>query len=156
MIGNEGEENKKSDVAAKQAFIEELRHRGIAARVTASPADVTAMVDGQPNYFEVKYTRRTDNYFGAATLTEWEAAIAHEGRFWFVVAFQRDGKWVFHEYSPDEFMGFSSIPPFKVCFQIPVGAGKAGARARAGRSIRMTRARLVAMSQLFASLRTPP
>lgn len=33
-------------------------------------------------------------YFGAATLTEWEAALAHEANFRFVVATTVDGEWI--------------------------------------------------------------
>src|SRR5438034_11523356 len=77
--------NAKSDVAAKKAFIEVLMKRGFeSATVTQSPADVTASRHGQTYYFEVKYTSRPKAYFGAATLTEWEAALAHEDRFRFV------------------------------------------------------------------------
>jgi hypothetical protein len=146
-------DNLKSDVSAKSAFVAELRRRGIYARVTASPADITASVNGVTQYYEVKYTRRSDSYFGAATLTEWEAAIRFEDSYWFVVAFERDGSWVFHEYTPSEFMAFSSIPPFKIFFQIPVGTSKASAPSRSGRSVRLTRDRLSSLASLFSDFK---
>src|SRR5262249_14151521 len=109
--------NLKSDVDAKRAFIATLLQRGYdSARVTSKPADITAQKGAEESYFEIKYTSQDREYFGAATLTEWEAALHHEERYWFVVAVNRDDEWVFHEYTPSEFMAFSSIPPFKVFF----------------------------------------
>ena len=94
-------ENLKSDVAAKEAFRDELLRRGFdAARITGSPADITATKGGETFYFEVKFTRQGASYFGAATLTEWDAALKSEERFTFVVAFLRDDGWAFHEYTP--------------------------------------------------------
>src|SRR5690349_6747843 len=118
--------NTKSDVDVKSAFAEELIRRGFAeVRVTGFPADITASRHGFTHDFEIKYTAQDSQYFGAVTLTEWEAAISHEDRFWFVVATRRDGFWVFHEYSPAEFMEFSYIPPSKIFFNVAVGASKA-------------------------------
>ena len=66
--------NEKSDVDAKAAFVEELVRRGFdGVRVTGDPADITAFRAGLIHYFEIKYTAQPTQYFGAATLTEWEA-----------------------------------------------------------------------------------
>ena len=73
-------ENLKSDVAAKEAFRDELLRRGFdAARITGSPADITATKGGETFYFEVKFIRQGASYFGAATLTEWDAALKSRG-----------------------------------------------------------------------------
>ena len=111
--------NAKSDVGAKEAFVAELLRRGFdEAKVTSRPADITARRGEVVYYFEIKFTQQDCRYFGAATLTEWEAALAHEERYRFVVAAKRDGLWVFHEYTPSEFMEFSYIPPFKIFFNV--------------------------------------
>jgi Domain of unknown function (DUF3883) len=140
----------RSDVDAKAAFVDELRRRGYEARVTATPADITAVKGGDTYYFEVKKTSRSEAYFGAATLTEWAAAMRFEPRFAFVVAFRRDSRWEFHEYTPAEFIEFSSIPPFKVYFQVPLGERKALPATRTTRSVRLTRDRIEAMGWLYS------
>ncbi|MBM3359757.1 MAG: DUF3883 domain-containing protein [Betaproteobacteria bacterium] len=147
--------NAKSDVAAKEAFVAELRYRGFEeVRVTGSPADVTARRGTEVYYFEIKYTAQVSQYFGAATLTEWEAALAHEERYWFVVATNRDGAWAFHEYTPAEFMEFSYIPPFKVFFNVAVGQGKSTLAKRGNKRIQLTRERVVQMVELFKAFRS--
>src|SRR5437773_12401683 len=47
--------------------------------ITGSPADITATKGGETFYFEVKFTRQGASYFGAATLTEWDAALKSRG-----------------------------------------------------------------------------
>ena len=95
--------NKKSDVLAKQAFIKELETRGFQARVTGAPADITATRDGETWYFEIKMTSRTDTYFGAATLTEWEQAFKTPDRYFFVVAIKKDDDtFEFKKYTPHD------------------------------------------------------
>ena len=65
-------------------------------------------------------TKRRDVYFGAATLTEWEQAVADPEHFRFVVAKTDDEEkeFEFLEYTPEEFMNFSTVPPFKIFFNI--------------------------------------
>jgi hypothetical protein len=146
--------NAKSDVDAKAAFVEELLRRGFdEVRVTGSPADVTAWRNGIVHYFEIKYTAQDSQYFGAATLTEWEAALIHEDHFWFVVAAKRGGIWTFHEYTPSEFMEFSYIPPFKVFFNVAVGESKAEAARRGIKRVQLTRKRVAQMVELFKQFR---
>ena len=146
--------NLKSDVRAKHAFIERLVQRGFdEVRVTGSPADVTARRGADIFYFEIKYTAQHEQYFGAATLTEWEAAFAHGERYKFVVAAERDAIWTFHEYTPEEFMAFSSVPPFKIFFNIPVGTEKATQSPRRTKRVQLTRERLTQMVDLFRTFR---
>jgi hypothetical protein len=148
-------ENLKSDVNAKEAFRDELLRRGYqTAVVTATPADITATKCGETYYFEIKFTKASAKYFGAATLTEWEAALRYEQRFWFVVAFVRDERWVFHEYTPAEFMQMSYIPPFKIFFNVGVAADKI-VRSREGSvAVSLTKSRLAAMSEIFQQFRS--
>jgi len=112
--------NYKSDVAAKAAFKLELEKRGFEnVRVVSAPADIAATRDGVLHYFEIKLTAKTGGYFGAATITEWEAALSDPPRFRFVIARRVGETWQFREYSPEEFIQFSDIPPFKVYFRVP-------------------------------------
>jgi len=148
--------NARSDVGAKEAFIEELLRRGFEeARVTGSPADITALKGTDTYYFEVKYTAQESRYFGAATLTEWEAALAHEDRYRFVVATKRDFGWLFHEYTPAEFMEFSYIPPFKIFFHVGVGVEKAMQPRRGEKRVQLSRDRIELMLELFRKFRGP-
>ena len=107
----------KSDVAAKAAYVNELTKRGFNAHVVKAPADIKAEKDGQIWYFEIKMTKHTDRYFGAATMTEWRQAFKDPEHFRFVIAIDLgEGNWKFIEYKPEELMRFSTIPPFKVYF----------------------------------------
>jgi len=126
--------NKKSDVAAKNAYVSKLTAIGYDAHVTGAPADITATKDGETWYFEIKMTRHEDRYFGAATLTEWRQAFRDPMHFRFVVAISDDTDSVFKfiEYTPDEFMSFSTIPPFKIFFNIDF-AGKPKKVSRIGK-----------------------
>ena len=146
--------NIKSDVDAKAAFVSHLLRTGFErAHVTGSPADITALKDGATYYFEIKFTRQGERYFGAATLTEWEAALANEEQFKFVVALIRNGEWEFHQYTPSEFMAFSYIPPFKVFFNVGVQGAKDTSQRRGSRSVRLTRERVQRMSALYSLLK---
>jgi hypothetical protein len=113
--------NPKSDVNAKAAFSQELKARGYSnVRVIASPADIRAELNGQEYLFEIKATTKAESYFGAATITEWEAALRSPNSFRFVIAQAVVNGWVFREYTPEEFIQYSDIPPFKVYFKVPL------------------------------------
>lgn len=120
--------NKKSDVAAKQAYVAFLEKKGYTAHIASSPADIVAEKDGKIYYFEIKMTKTSKDtaYFGAATLTEWHQALLSPDNFKFVVAYTDDEEkdFTFKEFTPDEFMNFSTIPPFKIFFSIPAPCGK--------------------------------
>lgn len=146
--------NLKSDVDAKGAFAAELRQRGYSSvEITRSPADITARKAGKLYYFEIKYTRQRARYFGAATLTEWAAAVENEECFRFVVCSKRAGQWTFQEYTPADFMGFSSIPPFKVYFTVAVSGRPLQDTGRVSKSIALTRDRLALMLQFYREFR---
>jgi hypothetical protein len=69
-------------------------------------------------FFEIKKTSHADKYFGAATMTEWKQALEDPAHYRFVIAIELEDTWVFKEYTPAEFMEYSTIPPFKVYFNI--------------------------------------
>lgn len=153
-MGEDEKLNTKSDVLAKGAFAEELRRRGFSdVRVTRAPADITALMNGDIYYFEIKYTSAEKNYWGAATLSEWEAALELEERYKFVVAYIHQSEWQFHEYTPEEFMQFSSVPPFKIFFRMPIRGGKATPSGRASRAVKFTRERFQEMVTLYKKFR---
>jgi hypothetical protein len=147
--------NPESDIDAKSAYIEFLlRERGFdEAKVTRSPADITARRGRDIFYFEIKFTSQPKQYFGAATLTEWQAALTHGEHYKFVVAAKRSSGWIFHEYTPVEFMAFSYVLPFKVFFNIPVSAEKATSTSSGPRRVRLTKECLAQMVNLYSSLR---
>jgi hypothetical protein len=147
-------ENVKSDVSAKAAFCQWLLDHGYTdARVAASPVDVVAHKNGQKWLFEVKFTKARHRYFGAATLTEWAAAAEQPEQFRFVVAYQRRGKWVFDQYTPDEFMAFSYVPPIKVYFNVSVDGNPVGKRSETSKRVHLTKRRLRRLSEQFEELR---
>ena len=118
-------ENNKSDVSAKEAYVKELQKNGYKTQIVKAPADITAEKDGQKWYFEIKKTAQTDKYFGGATMTEWKQALEDPENFRFVIAIDLgEDKWEFKEYTPAEFMEFSTIPPFKVFFNIDFSKNK--------------------------------
>ena len=110
---------KRTDVLAKRAFLEKLLSEGYAAEIKAQPSDIIAEKDGETWSFEIKMTEKTDSCFGAATLTEWEQAFKTPDRYRFVIAIKdENGTFSFREFTPAEFMKYSTIPPFKVYFNL--------------------------------------
>ena len=141
---------------AKAAFCRRLvEHEGYTeARVAIAPADIVAVKNGESWLFEVKFTKgaRT-SCFGAATLTEWVAAAENPERFRFVVAYERGSEWRFDIYTPEEFMAFSYVPPFKVYFKVPLDGRPRRARGELARIVHLTKCRLRLLRQQFDDLR---
>ena len=115
-------ENLKSDVDAKAAFILYLQQNGFEnAKVISTPCDISAEKNGEKWYFEIKMTNKNDVYFGAATMTEWEQAFKTPNYFRFVIAIKNkelEGGFTFLQLTPQEMIKYSTIPPFKVYFNI--------------------------------------
>jgi hypothetical protein len=140
----------KSDVAAKMAFLRELIRRGYTdVRITRTPADISACMKGVNYLFEIKYTRAPTKYFGAATLTEWVAAVSNLDRFRFVVAYEVDGVWHFDEYTATEFMDYSYIPPFKIFFNVSIGEHTPSRSGRPSKKVMLSVDRLTKMQELY-------
>lgn len=144
--------NKKSDVKAKTEFVKHLQDRGFQASVVSKPADIMATKDGQTWFFEIKMTKRTDTYFGAATLTEWEQAVSDPEHFRFVVAKtdEIESEFEFLEYTPEEFMRFSTIPPFKIFFSINFD----GSERKTREAINLTHENLEIMRDCFDKIKS--
>ena len=143
--------NKKSDVKAKAEFVKRLQDKGFSASIVSKPADIVATRDGETWCFEIKMTKRTDVYFGAATLTEWKQAIADPEHFRFVVAKtnEEESEFEFLEYTPEEFMKYSTIPPFKVYFNIYFD----GSERKTRKATKLTRENLKVMSECFDKIK---
>jgi hypothetical protein len=150
-------ENLKSDVPAKEAFCRELLRRGYSdARIVGSPADILATKDGEAWYFEIKFTRtKKPNYFGAATLTEWIPASRNPARFRFVVAYESADKWLFDEYTVEQFMTYSYVPPFKIYFNVPVPKQPNVPSPNDSKRTQLTEARLKVLGEFFDAFRAP-
>lgn len=128
----------KSDCKAKKAYIEHLKKSGYSnCRVAQAPADIVAEKNGEVFYFEIKKTTK-DKYFGAATLTEWAQACATPNNYVFVVAKtdEKEQDFVFYEFTPEEFMGYSTLPPFKIYFNIDLN-NQQKRPSRRGRAIKL-------------------
>ena len=114
--------NNKSDVAAKIAFKQDLESRGYTnVEIKKAPSDIIAQKDGQQWYFEIKKTSQDKEYFGAATLTEWEQALTTPDNYRFVIAKEditQDSGFEFIELTPEELMASSTIPPTKIYFNV--------------------------------------
>jgi len=90
-----------------------------------APVDFQAERDGKKYFIELKYTASKNKYFGAATLTEWMCAIENPDNFYFLFAHQHEvnndvSKWDFELIGPNELIDYSTIPPFKIFFNIPL------------------------------------
>jgi len=147
--------NKKSDVGAKNVFKKELEANGFVAEIRQEPSDIVAQKDGQTWYYEIKMTRRDDVYFGAATSTEWAKAFADPEHYRFVVAIcldEEETDFDFIEYTPAEFMEFSTIPPFKVYFNIDF-SGKRRKNSAKRTAIQLTKDRFEKLNDCYQSLK---
>ena len=114
--------NEKSDVKAKEEYVNVLKGRGYTnVQISSTPSDIIAFKSGKKYFFEIKVANsaKKGGGFGAATITEWEQALNTPDYFFFVMAWHNgDGIFEFCEYTPNEFMRYSTIPPFKVYFKI--------------------------------------
>ena len=112
----------QSDVDAKNAYVKHLETKGYKSiKIISAPADISAKKNGEVFYFEIKKTLKKDSYWGAASLTEWVAALENKSNYLFVIAKSlKNEEWKFTEYTPDEFLEFSIIPPFKFNFTVPL------------------------------------
>lgn len=84
--------------------------------------DLIGKRNGEKVYIEIKWTSKKD-CFGAATLTEWTPYLEGKNLDFVVVKGEsnQDPKdWEYKVYSPKEFMKYSTIPPFKVNFNIDI------------------------------------
>ena len=114
----------RSDERAKEYFIEYLvTHKNFSIddiEVRKTPADIVAKKNGETYYYEIKSTVKDKVYFGAATISEWRAALNENLNYFFVVIKEEEEFEDFKMgiFTPEEFLEYSTIPPFKVNFHI--------------------------------------
>ena len=140
---NKEKNEEKVATWARDQFAEELRASGLYSYVSEkshSYADIVALTNGGTyKYFEIKASSiskkklmeniaKGKKFFDAATLTEWNMAAQHPSDYTFVMLYIEDnnGKYAIvdrEEYSPEELLRFSTVPPFKVNFNIPYKKG---------------------------------
>lgn len=116
---------KVSEKLVKEKFSDILRNRGFNnVTITKSPADITAELNGEQWWFELKSTIEPVKCWGGSTETEWEKAFENPDHYRFVVIWttQKLKKFEFIEYRPEEFMRFCFVNPFSVQFKIPVSS----------------------------------
>ena len=141
---------KRTDVTAKQAFLEKLISEGYHAEIKAQPSDIIAEKDGETWYFEIKMTEKTDSCFGAATLTEWEQAFKTPDRYRFVIAIKGENDtFAFREFTPAEFMQYSTIPPFKVYFNLNLQGATSRKRRKYNGAVSFSEERFKNMLELY-------
>ena len=144
----------RSDVDAKDALSMHLSDNGYSKiEIVSSPSDIIAFKDNKKYYFEVKKTSRTDKYFGAATTTEWKAALENPETYFFVVCIKGNDDWKFNFYTPQEFLKYSTIPPFKVYFSVPLSKEEESKPINRKTAIQATKENLKVLIKFFESLK---
>ena len=107
-----------------------LEGQGYEPEIIHKPVDIKATKNGEDYWFEVKYTEKHRGQpFGAATLTEWRKALEDPDKFKFLIVNKPggvayDSEFSCVEVSPEEFMLYSTVPPFKVNFNWPLDESK--------------------------------
>jgi Holliday junction resolvase len=144
----------KSDKKAKDAYIVHLKSNGYEnVKIINSPVDISAEKNGETYYFEIKMTKKKTKYFGAATLTEWVQAFKTPNHFKFVIAITdvKEEDFKFIEFSPEEFMKHSTIPPFKIYFNINLEGNSKNKLRRS--AIQLTEATMKLMSEFYNAIK---
>ena len=143
--------NDKSDIKAKEAYVNYLTEHGyVDVQIVHSPVDSIAYKNGVKHFFEIKATRK-NSYFGAATFTEWECALKNKEFFKFVVVKEMDEEYEFYEFTPEEFMEYSTIPPIKVYFNIDLNQ-KSKVK-RNGTALKMSKEAFFELNETYKKLK---
>jgi len=145
----------RSDKKAKESFVLHLAKSGYDnIQIVKEPSDIVAYKNGIKYYFEIKKTSAEKEYFGAATLTEWRSAYANPHNYFFVICQERNDFFSFTIYTPEEFEKFSTIPPFKIFFNITLNGTDKVLTIRKNKSaIQLTKDTLTKMDALFTTLK---
>ena len=120
----EGKNAGNSDGSAINQCIEWLREQGYKdPHKSNHPTDIECEdKNGKKINVEVKMTTK-EKYFGAATLTEWVTVLDKDAELKFVVAklittTSAEKKYDFYWIDTEKFYEISTVPPFKVNFNI--------------------------------------
>lgn len=119
--------NLAQDKQFREPSLEYLRRHGYDAEWIGTPVDIKATREGKEYWIEMKGTEIPEDgvYFGAATLTEWLCAAENMENFYFLISnkpngVESDSEWEFELVAPEDFMPYSTIPPFKINFNWPL------------------------------------
>lgn len=103
--------------AVDQFESEELR--GMTIRKTRA-IECIVNEKGETHYYKIKATAQEETYFGAIPLTAWKVAAEKPDNFTFVIAIynSKTDRFKFIRKSPEELLAVSSVPPFKIDFNL--------------------------------------
>lgn len=113
---------KAPEKLVKKEFCKILEERGFQnVKIAKTPADITAELNGEQWWFEIKSTVEPEKCWGSSSETEWKKAFEDPNHFRFVVIWTTSQlkKLEYLEYTPEEFMRFCYVTPFSVQFNIP-------------------------------------
>ena len=125
--------NSRTAKYAKAKFKEYLREEGYTEiKQINHPTDFEAYKNGIHYYFELKMTSKRDGvYFGAASITEWNAGLGdNNSELRFVIAQSKDETndenttFDFEPITIKTLIPYSTIPPFKINFNLPLDKNK--------------------------------
>ena len=78
---------KAPEKLVKKEFCKILEERGFQnIKITKTTADITAELNGEQWWFEIKSTVEPEKCWGSSSETEWKKAFEHPNHFRFVVA----------------------------------------------------------------------
>lgn len=118
-------ENPKSDTKQKLAFAKFLKHvKGVdvgSINTKSQCVDVEARINGIDKYFELKTSSKPEKdlkkqeYFGTATITEWEKAVENPQDFYFVYVIGNEKQgFKYMMVKAEDVFSYSTVPPFKI------------------------------------------
>jgi len=130
--GKNQTENPQSDTKQKLALAEFLKHvNGVdveSINIKSQCVDVEAKINGRNKYFELKTSSKPEKdlkeqeYFGAATITEWEKAIEKPQDFYFVYVIETGEEgYKYMIVKAEDVFSYSTVPPFKINININIG-----------------------------------
>lgn len=125
-------EKPQSDTKQKLAFAEFLKHvKGVdvgSINTKSQCVDVEARINGIDKYFELKTSNKPEKdlkkqeYFGAATITEWEKAVENPQDFYFVYVIGNEKQgFKYMMVKAEDVFSYSTVPPFKINININIG-----------------------------------
>lgn len=114
------EKSDKNAVAQCKKWLEETQHYS-SVEISHHPTDIIGVSkNGESTHVEVKMTGK-DDYFGAATMTEWGVVSRKDSILKFVIARKDDTNkygYRFYMIDAETFYEISTVPPFKINFNI--------------------------------------
>lgn len=146
--------NASLEKAAKEALISILKKKYKEISFNGRPSDLKAIDEsGKVFFYELKATRK-ERYFGSASFSEWELALDNKDKYFFIVAYYNEAtkQFTFSEYTPAEFMKFSTIPPFKVYFNLSAKTGQSLVSSKT-KALRLEKENFDTLNKVYSDLK---